>query len=115
MRKSRAHRPLRRPRQSDFGKAPSAARRKSNQRNRRRSPTRYGGTKGDNTLTKDEIVTAVRRILKSPDFEGALYGTGRQQARSARGDAAFDALLECAEADIKAAGEQLGQHDGAAG
>jgi len=53
--------------------------------------------------------------LESPDFEGALYGTGRQQARSARGDAAFDALLECAEADIKAAGEQLGQHDGAAG
>lgn len=66
-------------------------------------------------MTKDEIVTTVRQILKSPDFEGSLYGTGRQQARSARGDAAFDALLECAEADIKAAGEQLGQHDGAAG
>ena len=54
-------------------------------------------------MSKDEIRSEVERLLQSPEFNAPLYGTGKQQARNSRGDAAFEALMSKAGADIDAA------------
>lgn len=56
-------------------------------------------------MTESEIRAAIEKVMNAPDFQGPLYGTGKQQARNSRGDDAFDALMAAIEADIAAAGD----------
>jgi hypothetical protein len=65
-------------------------------------------------MSKDEIRSEVERLLQSPECNVPLYGTGKQQARNSRGDAAFESMVEMATADIEAAGDSAEGSDAAA-